>query len=115
MDKKSEDILKDILYKIKNDLDIDLNDTWMYARISQFLEDMWNAGYDNGLANDDQLEKEYQRGYKEGQNDYQESVRDSHDTGYNEGYSNGYEDGHTAGDKDGYQRALSRFDNPDIG
>jgi flagellar biosynthesis/type III secretory pathway protein FliH len=111
MDKKSEDILKDILYKMKNDLDIDLNDTWIHSRIYQFLEDMWNAGCENGLDNGSKLEKEYERGYDNGYETGKQNARIDNEKDYDSGYEKGY----AKGDHDGYQRALGRFNNPEVG
>jgi hypothetical protein len=111
MDNHSEEVLKDILYKMKNDLGINLDDTWISVRIHQFLDDMWNAGYDNGLYDDDRLKNEYEQGYNNGYETGKQNAKANSQTDYESGYDKGYAEG----DKDGYQRALSRFNNPDVG
>lgn len=68
MSKKSEEILKDILYEMK-DLGIDTQDVWTESRLNTFLSDMWEAGRNDG-----------------------------HDEGYREGYD----------------KAMGRFENPEL-
>ncbi len=48
MSKKSEEVMKDILYEMKEDLKIDTQDVWIGSRLETFLKDMWEAGRKDG-------------------------------------------------------------------
>lgn len=108
--KESEKVIDDVLYKMQNELNINLDNPWLHIRIYQFLNDIWETGVADSVLNLDEskiYDKGYNKGYDDGKEDYQ--------TGDGDTYEDGYQEGYKKGNLDGYQRALSRFNNPDVG